>query len=335
MYFFQRNRNTIGSVLLLTGILAFSCSSSVAAQQASAADSSMQPVRLIAPMAPGGTTDALARIIAHELSKKWNQSVIVENRPGATGSIGLDMVAKSKPDGHTIGIATFGNMLVANAIYPELRYEALTDLAPVIELAAPPVYLIANANQPFDDVKGLIAYAKANPGKLHYGSSGNGSSNHLFGELFAKMAGISMVHVPYKGSGPSVTDTLSGVIELNFAPFPLIKEHIGGNRLKVLGVTSAQRSAVAPDIPTIAESGLPGYEAVSWFGVAVPAATPTSVLQRLNRDINVVLEKEEVRSILASEGTAPTGGSLEHARKTVEDGMLKWGELVKELKLRQ
>jgi tripartite-type tricarboxylate transporter receptor subunit TctC len=335
MCFLQRSRNIFGPALILLGITGLLSSVPAMASDASVSEFPMQPVKLIAPMAPGGTTDALARVIAHELSKNWHQSVIVENRPGATGTIGLDMVAKSSPDGYTIGVATFGNMLVANAMYPELRYKVLADLAPVIELAAPPVYLIANADQPFDDVKGLIAYAKANPGKLHYGSSGNGSSNHLFGELFAKMAGISMVHVPYKGSGPSVTDTLSGVIELNFAPFPLIKEHIGGKRIKVLGVTSAKRSAAAPDIPTIAESGLPGYEAISWFGIAMPASTPKPLLERLNRDINAALQNEEVRSILASEGTVPTGGSLEHARETVTDGMRKWGSLVQELKRKQ
>lgn len=335
MCFLQQSRNVVGAALVLAGMSGLLSSTSAVAQGSTVSIFPAQTVKMIAPMAPGGTTDALARVIAHELSKRWNQSVVVENRPGATGTIGLDMVAKSSPDGYTIGVATFGNMLVAHAMYPKLRYDVLTDLVPVIQLAAPPVYLIANADQPFDDVKGLIAYAKANPRKLHYGSSGNGSSNHLFGELFSRMAGISMVHVPYKGSGPSVTDTLSGVIELNFAPFPLIKEHIGGGRIKVLGVTSAQRSAAAPNIPTIAEAGLPGYEAISWFGIAMPAATPKPLLERLNKDINDVLENDDIRSILASEGTVPTGGSLEHARATVEDGMRKWGDVVKEMRLTQ
>lgn len=331
----QTRKAVFGTTLLWAGMLGLAAASTAAAQTDDISNFPSKAVKLIAPYSPGGTTDSLARVIAHDLSKQWNQSVVVENRPGATGTIGLDMVAKSAPDGYTLGLATFGNMLVAEAMYSQLRYKALEDLTPVIELAAPPVYLIANANVPFDDVKGLIEYAKANPGTLHYGSSGHGSSNHLFGEMFSTMAGISMVHVPYKGSGPSVTDTIGGVVQLNFAPFPLIKEHIGGPRIKTLGVTSAERSPAAPDIPTIAEAGLPNYEAISWFGIAVPAGTPPALVEKINRDINAALENEEVKRILAEEGTAPSGGSPEDARKAVEDGMRTWGGLVKELKLGQ
>ncbi|WP_158215219.1 Bug family tripartite tricarboxylate transporter substrate binding protein [Candidimonas nitroreducens] len=321
---------------MLAGLLGiFSCSTPAPAHGAKQDIFPSHPVKIIVPYSPGGTTDSLARVLATELSKKWHQSVVVENRPGATGTIGLETVATSPPDGYTLGIATFGNMLVANAIRPQLRYKPLTDLVPVIQLAAPPLYLIANAKQPYSDVKGLIAYAKAHPDKLHYGSSGTGSSNHLFGELFASMAGISMIHVPYKGSGPSVTDTLSGIIDLNFAPFPLIKGYIGSPRIKVLGVTSAHRSPVAPSIPTIAEAGLPGYEAISWFGVAAPAGIPKPLLERLNKDINAALKNDEVKHILASEGTVPTGGSLAQARKSVEEGMRKWGGMVKKLHLIQ
>lgn len=335
MYSMQTRKTLIGVSLMVAGVFSLAISSVAAAQDTDVANFPIKTVRLIAPYSPGGTTDALARVIAHELSKQWKQSVVVENRPGATGTIGLDMVAKSAPDGYTLGLATFGNMLVAEAMYSQLRYKPLEDLIPVIELAAPPVYLIANADVPFDDVKGLIEYAKANPRKLHYGSSGHGSSNHLFGEMFSNMADISMVHVPYKGSAPSVTDTISGVVQLNFAPFPLIKEHIGGPRIKTLGVTSAERSPAAPDIPTIAEAGLPGYEAISWFGLAVPAGTPMDLVKKLNRDINKALENDEVKRILAEEGTAPTGGSTEYARESVADGMRIWGGLVRDLNLGQ
>jgi len=290
-----------------------------------------RPSRLIVPYTPGGNTDLLGRVIAQGLGQTWGQSVVVENKPGAAGTIGVEMVAKSKPDGYTTVLGSFGNILVARSLYKSLGYDPAKDLEPVVLLATPPVVLVANEKMPFDDVKGLIDYARHNPGKLNYGSSGNGSSNHLFGELFASMAGVKLVHVPYKGSGPSVSDTIAGQIQLNFAPFPLVREHIKSGKLKALAVTSARRSPVLPDVPTVAEAGLPGYEAVGWFGLMAPAGTPKTILERINHDVNKVLESPAIRESLASEGAEPAGGSVEDARRSIAEGERKWGKLVQEL----
>ncbi|VCU70408.1 Tripartite tricarboxylate transporter family receptor [Pigmentiphaga humi] len=290
-----------------------------------------RPSRLIVPYTPGGNTDMLGRVISQGLSQAWNQPVVVENKPGAAGTIGVEQVAKSKPDGYTTVLASFGNILVAGSLYKNLGYDPVKDLAPVALIATPPVVLVANERMPFSDVKGLIEYARQHPGKLNYGSSGNGSSNHLFGELFASMAGVKLIHVPYKGSGPSVADTIAGQIQLNFAPFPLVREQIKSGKLKALAVTSARRSPLLPEVPTVAEAGLPGYEAVGWFGLMAPAGTPKEVLERLNRDVNRVLNSPEARSSLAAEGAEPAGGSVEEARRSIVEGEKKWGGLVEQL----
>ncbi|OVZ60633.1 hypothetical protein CDO44_07855 [Pigmentiphaga sp. NML080357] len=292
-----------------------------------------RPSRLIVPYTPGGNTDLLGRVIAQGLSQAWGQSVVVENKPGAAGTIGVEMVAKSKPDGYTTVLGSFGNILVARSLYKNLGYEPTKDLEPVALLAMPPVVLVANERMPFNDVKGLIDYARRNPAKLNYGSSGNGSSNHLFGELFASMAGVKLTHVPYKGSGPSVSDTIAGQIQLNFAPFPLVREHIKSGKLKALAVTSAKRSPVLPEVPTVAEAGLPGYEAVGWFGLMAPAGTPREILERINRDVNQVLKSPAVRENLISEGAEPAGGSVEDARRSIAEGERKWGRLVEQLNI--
>ncbi|MDX3905176.1 MAG: tripartite tricarboxylate transporter substrate binding protein [Pigmentiphaga sp.] len=312
---------------LVGGMLAFG--------SAAQADESFpsRPSRLIVPYTPGGNTDLLGRVIAQGLSQAWGQSVVVENKPGAAGTIGVEMVVKSKPDGYTTVLGSFGNILVARSLYKNLGYEPTKDLEPVALLATPPVVLVAHAGLPFNDVKGLIEYARRNPGKLNYGSSGNGSSNHLFGELFASMAGVKLTHVPYKGSGPSVSDTIAGLIQLNFAPFPLVREHIKSGKLKALAVTSAQRSPVLPDVPTVAEAGLPGYEAVGWFGLMAPAGTPKGILDRINRDVNQVLKSPAVRESLSSEGAEPAGGSVEDARRSIAEGERKWGKLVEKLNI--
>lgn len=292
-----------------------------------------RPSRLVVPYTPGGNTDLLGRVVAQGLSQAWGQSVVVENKPGAAGTIGVEMVAKAKPDGYTTVLGSFGNILVARSLYKNLGYVPTKDLEPVALLAMPPVVLVANERLPFSDVKGLIDYAKSHPGELNYGSSGNGSSNHLFGELFASMAGIKLTHVPYKGSGPSVADTIAGQIQLNFAPFPLVREHIRSGKLKALAVTSAKRSPVLPDVPTVAEAGLPGYEAVGWFGLMAPAGTPPAILERINRDVNRVLTSPAVRENLMSEGAEPAGGSVEDARKSIAEGERKWGQLVEQLNI--
>lgn len=286
-----------------------------------------KPIRLIVPYTPGGNTDILARVVAHKLGEAWNTSVVVENRPGAGGTIGVNVVAKSKPDGYTMVLGAFGNILVAQSLYKSLPYDPVADLTPVILLATPPTILTATSGLPVKDVAGLIAYAKANPGKLNYGSSGNGTSNHLFGELFASMAKVRMTHVPYKGSGPAINDLVAGATQLNFAPFPLVLQQIKAGTLKALAVTGSKRSPLLPDVPTVAESGLPGYEGNGWFALMVPKDTPKDIVAKLNTEINRILKSPDVQKSLSAEGADPIGGTPADAARSVTQGVEKWRAL--------
>lgn len=290
-----------------------------------------RPVRFIVPFAPGGNTDVQGRLIAQKLTEAWNQQVVVDNRAGAGGTVGVEMLSKAPADGYTIALASFGNILVGPSLFPKLGYDPLKDLAPVVLVSQPPGLLVVNPGLPVKSVSELIAYAKANPGKLNYGSAGNGTWNHLFAEHFKALTGIQMTHIPYKGANPAVTDVMGGQIQLSFAPFPAALPQIKSGRLRVLGVTSAQRSPVLPEVPTVAESGLPGYSAATWFAVLAPAHTPAAVIAKLNKDINAVLARPEVRAAFAADGTEPAGGTPEQLRESMRTGIKQWGELVRNL----
>ena len=293
-----------------------------------------KPISLIVPFAPGGNTDLLARVIAQRLSESFGQPVVIENKPGAGGTIGLGIVAKSKPDGYTLGLGSFGNVLVANSLYKNLSYEPAKNLSPVILLSTPPTVLVAPSKLGITDVTSLIQYAKSNPGAIHYGSSGNGTSNHLFGELFASQANIKMIHVPYKGSSPAINDLLAGITQLNFAPFPLVLQHIKSGALTAIAVTGEKRSNLLPHIPTVNESGLKGYFANGWFAVVVPNATPRNITVKLNHEINQILLLQEVKKNLEGEGADPIGGSIEDATKSIDQGIRMWNSLINRLDLK-
>jgi tripartite-type tricarboxylate transporter receptor subunit TctC len=291
----------------------------------------LRPVRFIVPFAPGGNTDVQGRLIAQKLSDKWGQQVVVDNRAGAGGTLGVEMLAKAPADGYTIALASFGNILVGPSLFPKLGYDPLKDLAPVVLVSQPAGLLVVNPGLPVKNVSELIAYGKANPGKLNYGSAGNGTWNHLFAEHFKALAGIQMTHIPYKGANPAVTDVMAGQIQLAFAPFPSALPQIKSGRLRVLGVTSAQRSPVLPEVPTVAESGLPGYSAASWFAVLAPAGTPQPLIRKINADTNAVLALPEVKAAFAADGTAPAGGTPEQLRESMRSGIAQWGKLVRDL----
>jgi tripartite-type tricarboxylate transporter receptor subunit TctC len=291
----------------------------------------LRPVRFIVPFAPGGNTDVQGRLIAQKLSDKWGQQVVVDNRAGAGGTLGVEMLAKAPADGYTIALASFGNILVGPSLFPKLGYDPLKDLAPVVLVSQPAGLLVVNPGLPVKNVSELIAYGKANPGKLNYGSAGNGTWNHLFAEHFKALAGIQMTHIPYKGANPAVTDVMAGQIQLAFAPFPSALPQIKSGRLRVLGVTSAQRSPVLPEVPTVAESGLPGYSAASWFAVLGPAKMPQTVVNIVNRDTNAVLAQPEVKAAFAADGTEPAGGTPEQLRESMRSGIAQWGKLVRDL----
>ncbi len=310
----------------------FACSAAISTPAMAAEPYPSKPIRIVVPYTPGGNTDLLGRLVAQHLGQAWNVPVVVENRPGAGGTIGVSQVAKSKGDGYTMVLGAFGNILVAQSLYKDLSYDPVKDLKPVILLATPPTILTATASLPVANVTELIAYAQKNPGKLNYGSSGKGTSNHLFGELFASMAKVELTHVPYKGSGPAVNDLVAGMTQLNFAPFPLVLPQIRAGKLKALAVTGATRSPALADVPTVAESGLPGYEGVGWFGLLVPSGTPDSIVIKLNKQINQILSNPQVRETLSAEGAVPIGGSPQDAVASVAAGIKKWRGLAEKIR---
>jgi tripartite-type tricarboxylate transporter receptor subunit TctC len=272
--------------------------------------------------------------LGQKLSEAWGQQVIIDNRPGAAGTVGAELVARSPADGYTLIMGSFGNIIVANSLYKNLRYDPFKDFASIALVSLPPGILVENPAVPAQNVRELIAYAKSNPGRLNYGSPGAGAWNHLFFELFNASAGISIVHVPYKGIAPAVVDLLGGQVQLAISAFPTALPHIRSGKLRALAVTSAKRSGLMTDVPTVAESGLAGYEAAGWFGVLAPAGTPPAVVTKLNAEINRILELPEIKASLASDGAEPAGGTPVQMTESARAASAKWSKLIRELNLR-
>jgi len=314
--------------IVLTTIFITVCNSSVFANSYPA-----RPIRLIVPFPPGGNTDVLSRLLAKGLSDIWGQQVIVDNRPGAGGTIGTALAARAPADGHTIVMGSFGSVLLANSLYKNLSYEPMRDLAPVIMVAAPPGLLVVHPSLPAQTPADLIKLAKSASIKLNYASAGNGSWNHLFGELFKEQAKIDVTHVPYKGTVPALTDVIGGRAQWMFAPFPPALPQIRNDRLRAVAVTSPNRSIVLPDVPTVSESGLPGYEAEGWFAVLAPHGTPSGVIGKLNKTMNEILLSSEMRTTLAADGARPIGGTPYELLESMKNGIEKWRRIVKALNL--
>jgi len=310
-------------------MLALTLETSIAAQ-----GYPIKPIRFVVPYAPGGNTDILARLLSQKLSEAWGQQVIIDNRPGAAGTVGAELVARAPADGYTLIMGSFGNIIVANSLYKNLKYDPFRDFASIALVSLPPGILVENPAVPAQNVRELIAYAKSNPGRLNYGSPGSGAWNHLFFELFNASAGISIVHVPYKGIAPAVVDLLGGQVQLAISAFPTALPHIRSGKLRALAVTSAKRSGLMTDVPTVAESGLAGYEAAGWFGVLAPAGTPPAVVAKLNAEINRILELPEVKASLASDGAEPAGGTPAQMTESARAASAKWSKLIRELNLR-
>ncbi len=289
-----------------------------------------KPVTIIVPFAAGGTTDILARIIGQALTAELGQSVVVDNRAGAGGNIGGQAAAKATPDGHTLFMGTVGTHAINASLYKKMPFDPVKDFAPLSRVANVPNLLVANPNQPFKSVKDLIAYAKANPGKVNFGSSGNGSSIHLSGELFKSLAKVDMVHVPYKGSAPAVTDLLGNQIAIMFDNMPSAIQHVRSGKLVPIAVTTAKRSPELPNVPTIAEAGLPGYEATSWFGMFAPAGTPAPVLAQLNKALVKVLNQADVAKKINEQGAETYSETPEQFAAFIQAESAKWGKVVKE-----
>ena len=302
-----------------------------AASSLSAADEyPARPVRIVVPFAPGGGTDIVGRILAQRLSERLGQGFIVDNRPAGSGIIGADLVAKSQPDGHTLLFA-FSSLASSARLYSQLPYDPIGDFAPVVLATTSPLVLYVHPSVPARDIREFIAYAKANPGKLNYGSSGLGSSPHLATELLMSMAGIQMTHVPYKWIAPAIAGQLANDVQLSFTPVTVGMPHAKAGKLRAIGTGGLQRSAVLPEVPTLHESGLPGFEVIGWWGMLAPARTPRPVVNLLNREIRAVLDETAIRRNLLEQGMDPAAGTPEQFGALIRSDMDKWGEVGKRL----
>ena len=283
-----------------------------------------RPVHVIVPFPPGGGTDALARIMAPHLSRIWGEPVIIENKPGASGHIGAEAVAASPGDGYTLLMSSTASLTPKN----------VDKFAPVTLVSASPYVVVVNPKVPAASIRELVALAKGNPGKLSFGSSGTGAASHLAGELFKSMAGVDMLHVPYKGTGQAVTDLLAGQIDVMFAPGETVMGHVKAGKLRALAVTSAKRASAIPELPTVSEAGVPGYEAIGWFGLLAPVATPRALVDRISRDANRVLADPDVRERMLALGAEPSGDSPEAFGRFIRADQAKWSRLVAERGIR-
>jgi tripartite-type tricarboxylate transporter receptor subunit TctC len=295
-----------------------------------------KPVRIVVPFAPGGTTDILARAIAPELSRAFGQTFFVENKAGAGGNLGADIVAKSPGDGYTLLMGTVGTHGINRALYNKLPFDPIQDFMPITVVAGVPNVMVMNADtakaRNINSVTDFIAYAKANPAKLNMASSGNGTSIHLAGELFKSMSGTYMVHFPYRGSNPALLDMLGGSMDVMFDNLPSSIPHIKSGRLKALAVTSSQRSLAMPELPTVEEAGGPalkGYEASSWFGLLAPAGTPVDVVNRIQQEVAKSLNTPAIKEKLLAQGAIPGGNSPEEFTKFIDAEHKKWAQVVK------
>ncbi|AVS75494.1 tripartite tricarboxylate transporter substrate binding protein [Paracidovorax cattleyae] len=321
---------TIAHSIFRRGLIAAAAACALLPGLAAAQAFPSKTITIVVPFAAGGTTDILARIIAQGMGTELGQPVVVDNRAGAGGNIGGQVAARAPADGYTLFMGTVGTHAINAALYRKMPFDPIKDFAPLTRVANVPNLLVANPAQPFKTVQELIAYAKANPGKVNFGSSGSGSSIHLSGELFKSMAKVDMVHVPYKGSAPAVTDLLGNQIAIMFDNMPSAIQHVRSGKLRAIAVTTAKRSPELPDVPTIAEAGVPGYEATSWFGMFAPAGTPAPVVAKLNATIVKVLAQPDISKKLAEQGAEAAGETPAQFADFIQKESVKWGRVVKE-----
>jgi tripartite-type tricarboxylate transporter receptor subunit TctC len=296
---------------------------------AHAADYPNRPIRMIVPQAPGSASDTVARIIAGELTNQLKQQIVVDNRPGGALMIGLDLTAKAPPDGYTIGYAMIGALAISPNVQQKPPLDVLKDLAPISQTTTGQMLLAAGPSTPFKSVRDVIVHARQNPGKLNYASSGNGTPGHVGFELFKVMTGTNVVHIPYKGGAAGITDLMAGQVQLMLESTNSITPHAKAGRVRGLGVTGPRRSPALPDIPTIAEAGVPGYEATTWTGVVAPAAMPRAIIVKLNEELNKMIASPSFREKVAPIGSEPMGGTPEQFRDFIRSEHAKWGDIVR------
>jgi len=289
-----------------------------------------QPIKVIVPFPPAGGTDVVTRLLTEKLRASTGWTLIVDNKPGAGGNIGMDAVAKSKPDGYTLGMGQTANLAINPTLYTKMPYDAAKDFAPVALVAGQPVLLVVNSSSPYKSLADLVAAAKAKPGSLTMASAGNGTVGHLTGEVFARQAGIKSVHIPYKGAGPAATDLLGGQVDFYFATPQTVVSFIKSGKLRALAVSSSKRLPMLPQTPTIAESGYKGFEANDWKVLMAPAGTPADVVKRLNAEVEKAMAKPETIAQLLAEGSVPMSGSPQQVAQFLKAEQQRWGTVVRE-----
>jgi len=302
---------------------------SAALVEAQAQNFPSRTITLVIPFAPGGSNSIVGRVIADKMGQLLGEKVVVDNRPGAGGTVGTRAVARSDPDGYTILLSFTGTLAIAPSLYRNPGYDPRKDFAPIGLIGNAPNSLVVHPSFPAKSVAELVAYAKANPGKVNFGSAGAGTVSHITGEYFAHSAGITLVHIPYKGTGPALTDLLGGHIPMAFAPIPASHANVSGGMLRALAVTSTTRSSLLPEVPTIAESGLPGFDASLYYGLVAPAGTPRPVIDKLNKTLQDALGSTEVKKQLGLDGTEITPGTPEDYAAFIDKDEKKWSQLVK------
>ena len=320
--------------LKLAGISAAALCGCLAAGIAFAqSDYPHKPIRIVVPVAPGGGTDYTARLIGQKLAEAWGQSVIVDNRPGAAGNLGVEIVSKAQPDGYTL-VMPITSFPINPSLYAKLPFDTVKDFAPVVLVASAPLLLVVNPGVPARSVKDLVDLAKAKPGAMNFANSGSGTTAHLAGELFKRMAGVDIVSIAYKGGGPAVIDLIAGQVQIYFSTIPAAQQQVKAGRLRALAVTSSKRVPELPGMPTVSESGLPGFEVVGWFGLFAPAGTPQPVIARLNAEIVRILNVPESRERLSGHGLIPGGGTPGELGQFLQAEIAKWRKLIGETGIR-
>jgi tripartite-type tricarboxylate transporter receptor subunit TctC len=312
------------SIRVILSVGLFVCAFHVEAQYPARA------LRIVVPFAPGGSTDIFARLVGDRLATALGQPVVIENRAGASGNIGADAVAKSAPDGYTLLMATTGVMAINNALFKSMTFDAAKDLEPVVYIASISNVVIVPVDFPAKNIAELIAAAKREPGKLSFASSGAGSSTHMSAELFKSMAGLDILHIPYKGSGQALPDLISGRVSMMFENAPGVVSYLKAGKVRALAVTGLKRATALPELPTVAESGVPGYESLSWSGFAAPAGTPREVIQKVNRETAAILGTADMRAKLAELGAEAVGGTPEQFAAHIRAEREKWSRLIRE-----
>jgi tripartite-type tricarboxylate transporter receptor subunit TctC len=301
---------------------------------APAEDYPNKPIRLVVPFPPAGGTDVLSRAIAYAIQNNTKWIIVVDNKPGAGGNIGLDAAAKSPPDGYTIAMGQTANLAVNPALYSKMPFDPLKDFAPIALVSSQPLILVVNTASPYKSLKDLVDAARASPGKLNMASSSNGTIGHIGGELFQRRAGIKMTHVPYKGAGAAVTDLMGGSVDCFFGNSQAVGGLVNGGKLRALAVTAPQRLANFPDVPTVAELGYPGFEAATWSGLVAPAGTPKPIVDRLNAEANKALATDSMKQKLHDDGSTPLGGTPEQFAAFIRTEHAKWGAAVRDANIK-